>query len=527
MSNLGFQALYGLFNSIEGVSCERAFLPDKEDLPEYDRTSTKLFSLESQTPLASFDMLAFSISFEEDYLNIPGIMALAGVSLYSAERGEREPLVLAGGAAPSLNPEPVAPFFDVIFIGEGDGGKGENGASQLIEKIKEYGASRDEAALTALTLLDGAYVPALYDVTYDGARIESVKSSPGAPERVRRVRAEGAPLPETVIYTPNTEFSDTHLVEIERGCSMGCRFCAAGFMYLPPRFSSNDALKESVARGVEATGKVGLVGAAVTEHAALKEAIRAGIKAGAEMTLSSLRLDTLDAELLSLLKEAGYKTITLAPEAGTERLRRVVNKDIPDSQIEDAFRMAREAGFKRLKLYFMVGLPTEEDSDALAIGEMALMAKKIMGGGTVKLSLNPFVPKPATPFQWARFEEAKVRDGRYDIIKEIIKDTGGVTMKMLSHRVASIEAYLSRADRRAAAVIEAAAKVGFNRAARKGTPGLYEALYRERAFDEQLPWDIVDDGLYKKYLRKEYERGLSGKVTPPCDVGSCTRCGVC
>ena len=525
MSNLGFQALYGILNSIEGVACERAFLPDKEDLDEYERTSTKLFSLETQTPLASFDVIAFSISFEEDYLNIPLVTALAGLSLYSSGRGDKEPLLLAGGAAPSLNPEPVADFFDLIFIGEGDGGEG--GAAGLVEKIIEYGASRDEAALTALTLVEGVYVPALYDVTYDGPRVKEIKASAGAPERVKRVRAEGAPLPETIIYTPHTEFSDTHLVEIERGCSMGCRFCAAGFMYLPPRFSSDDALLESVGRGLEAVGKVGLVGAAVTEHSALKDAVREGIRAGGEMTLSSLRLDTLDDELLALLKEAGYTTITLAPEAGTERLRRVVNKDISVAMIEDAILMAREAGFKKVKLYFMVGLPTESDDDARAIGEMALRASELLGGGQVRLSLNPFVPKPETPFQWARFEDAKTIDGRYDMIKEIIKGKRGVTMKALSHRVASVEAYLSRADRRAAQVIEAAAEVGFKRAAVRAVPSLDGSLYRERTVEEYLPWQIVDDGLEVSYLWKEYERGLKGKVTPPCDVGRCTRCGVC
>ncbi|MEE9614306.1 MAG: radical SAM protein [Thermodesulfobacteriota bacterium] len=527
MSNLGFQTLYRLFNDLEVCACERAFLPDKDELREFEKSGEKLFSLESQTPLERFDIIAFSVSFEEDFINIPRILALAGVPLFSIERGRAHPLVMAGGCAVSLNPEPVAEFMDLCFIGEAEGMVGP-----FIEAVGEGGQGGEEGGLESLAGIEGVYVPALYEFTYDGPRVASIKAAPGAPERVTRARADTdlSPVPESVVLTPATEFGSATLLEVERGCGRGCRFCAAGFIYLPPRMRELGPVKEIVERGFRESGKVGLVGAAVSEYPHLKELLRLGIEGGREMTLSSLRLDMLDAELLDLLKKAGYRTVTLAPEAGTERLRRVVNKDISDSEIDEAIRLVKEAGFRKLKLYFMVGLPTETDADARAIGELSLRLKKLMGKGKLTLSINPFMPKPFTPFQWHPFERVETIEKRYSIIKEMLKREGGIDVKTLSVRKAFAQAYLSRADRRAGRVIAEASKVGLRRALRSAdhpAPLAEECVHRERGVDEPFPWEVVDHGLERGYLWDEYQRGLEGKTTPPCEVGSCFRCGVC
>jgi radical SAM superfamily enzyme YgiQ (UPF0313 family) len=528
MSNLGFQTLYRLVNSLDWAVCERAFLPDKEDIKEFKRTDSLLFSLESQRPLSAFDILAFSVSFEQDYLNIPVILELSGIQPFSSEREQIKPLVISGGCAVSLNPEPVAEFIDLFLIGEAEG---------VVERMLEVYRSihkpgaRKEGFLEGLASIEGVYVPALYEFGFEGPKVKSVTPLSGSPEKVKRVKAEGFEVPQTCILTPETEFAGTHLVEIERGCGRACRFCAAGFLYLPPRLHTTEAVKKHVARGMETAGKVGLVGAAVSEYPGLKELLKTGVDG--EMTLSSLRLDTLDSEVLGLLKGCGYSTITIAPEAATERMRRVVNKDIKDTELMETIKLVAEAGFRKVKLYFMVGLPTETDSDAGAIGDLVASIKSALDragragrGSSVTLSINPFVPKPWTPFQWHPFESDEVIERRYAIIRNKIKKIPGIKIKTLSARVASMEAYLSRGDRRCARFIEKASKAGWKKALKSTVPP-GEALYRQRAKDEIFPWDVIDHGIDKDYLWGEYKRGLSARTTPACDVGLCTRCGVC
>jgi radical SAM superfamily enzyme YgiQ (UPF0313 family) len=537
MSNLGLHAVYRLINGLDRAVCERAFLPDKDDTGEFIRTGTSLFSLESQRPLSTFDILAFSLSFEQDYWNIPRILELSGIPPFSSERDGRNPLVLAGGTAVALNPEPVADFFDLFFIGEAEGGEvAEEGAIEgILELYRNAGEKEGRPEfLCRLASIEGVYVPSLYEFVFEGPSVKSIRPliDRGAPMKVKRVRArEGAPYPETLILTPDTEFRETHLIEIERGCGRGCRFCAAGFLYLPPRMGELGPVKQSVIKGMERAGKVGLVGAAVSEYPGLEELLSVGVEGEGEMTLSSLRLDALDPELLSLLKGCGYSTITLAPEAATERMRRVVNKGISDDELMEAIRFVAETGFKRVKLYFMVGLPTETDRDAGAIGDLAVRIKSIIDragrGGSLTLSINPFVPKPWTPFQWHTFEHSDVIEKRFSVIEDFVKGVSGIRTKKMSARMAAVEAYLSRGDRRAGEVIARAAKSGWRRALKSAEPGLEDSLYRKRREDEFFPWDVVDHGIDKRYLWREYQRGLSAETTPPCDVGLCTRCGVC
>ncbi len=526
MTNLGFQAVYHMLNATDACVAERAFLPDRDDISELERTATPLFSYESQSPLKDFDIVAFSVPFEDDYVNVSRILALAGVPVFSGQRTEG-PLVIAGGVAVSLNPEPVADLFDLFLIGEGEGA-----VEPVIEaygKAREAGLSK-EGVLKSLDGLSWVYVPSFYGFSYDGARIKGIEVREGAKKVVRaakRFDLGAYPLPENFILTPLSEFKDTSLIEIERGCPRGCRFCAAGFLYLPPRWRDFNSVSESVRKGIEATGKAGLVGTAVSEYPEIKEVLKLGVEMKGAITLSSLRLDRLDAEFVELLKKSGYKTVTLAPEAGSERMRRVVNKGMTDEEILEAVRLITGAGFLKIKLYFIVGLPGEKDSDAAAIVDLSKRIKGEMEKGALALSVNPFVPKPFTPFQWHRFEKAEVVDRRLSIIEKGLKGLKGVSVKTLSAREAFAQAYISRADRRAGRFIAAASEKGWRRVI-KENPGFFEdSVYTVKGKDELLPWDIIDHGVRKSYLWKEYRKGLEGGLTPPCVPGACTRCGVC
>ena len=527
MSNLGFQTVYRLFNSIEECVCERAFLPDKADMDEYASGNVKLASLESGSPLSEFDIVAFSVSFEEDFLNLPKLLEFSGIPVLSKDRGSAYPMIMAGGCGVSLNPEPVADVMDFFFIGEA-----EPWVTEFVNVFSLSLHEEREKILEKISGLPGVYVPSFYEVRYEGDRIDEVLpvAKTNAPFPVKRVRVgdiDGEAVPISGIVTPDTEFSDTVLIEVERGCPRGCRFCTAGYIYLPPRFRDSGRVKEAVSSGLDLCGKVGLVGAAVSEYPGLKDLLKLSIEKGGKATVSSLRIDEMEPEMLELLKESGYRTITLAPEAGSDRLRKVINKDFSDKRIYEAVQYIYEAGFKRVKLYYMVGLPTETDPDVEAIADMVIRIRDMLKGGAVILSINPFVPKPVTPFGWHAFEKIETIEKRYGIINSRLKKEGGVTIKTLPAGEAFFQAYLARGDRRTVDTVLLASKIGWKRAIKKIRDVVESSVYRERDKQEILPWDIIDQGLKKEYLWKEYERALNGKTTPPCDVEHCTRCGIC
>lgn len=296
---------------------------------------------------------------------------------------------------------------------------------------------------------------------------------------------------------------------------------------MPPRWRSTEVVEGALKEGLERTGKVGLVGAAISEHPGLKDMLRCGAGVGREVTVSSLRADMIDAEMLELLKDAGYKTITIAPEAGTERLRRGINKDMSDECLVECARLVNEAGFRRMKLYYMVGLPSETEEDVRAIGELTMRIKDELKGGSVSLSINPFIPKPVTPFQWYGYDGAASIEKKYALIKKMLSRVKGVSIKTESAKEAYLQAWLARADRRAGRIIDEASRVGLKRAVRALVPDAKSSVERTRVREEVLPWDVVDHSITKDYLWKEYQRGLIGEMTPPCVVGKCFRCGVC
>lgn len=512
MSNLGFQAVYALMNANPDIVCERAFLPDPDGLKEYSKTRMPLLSLESQRPLSDFAVIAFSVSFESDYLHIPQIFRLAGVPPFAAARSDSLPLVIAGGAALFLNPEPVAEFLDLVCIGEA-----EAFLPQLLALLLE-GWER-QALLEQAARITGIYVPSFYEVGYEGERISAIRSLPGAPPRVARAWATDINRRVTTseILTPETEFSNMYLIELSRGCPHGCRFCAAGFIYLPYRQRSVDAIKMEVSRGLRERHRIGLVGAAVSDYRGIGKLCRYILGQGGKVSVSSLRIDALDAELIDVLKASGHKTVALAPEGGSQRLRDLIKKEIDEEQILSACDRLIASGILNLKLYFIIGLPTETMADleemaglVKRIRERVVAAAKVEGRlGEIVLSVNPFVPKPFTPFQWCGMEKVKSIEGKIRFLQQAAGRLANVRLHTESPRDAYLQALLSRGDRRLAAMLVKAAELGnWRKAAKESGLDSDRLVYRQIPLDEPLPWDVIESGR-RELLVSEYRRAFA------------------
>jgi radical SAM superfamily enzyme YgiQ (UPF0313 family) len=535
MGNLGFQAIYHLLNAQPGLVCERAFLPRPEEWDEHRRTRTPILTLESQRPLKDFGAVAFSISFEADYPYVLQLLAGAGLPLKAAARRPGDPLVLAGGVATFLNPEPLSPFVDAFFLGEG-----EAGALPFFEFLAAGAPTPDRAALLKelARTVPGAYVPSGYQPRYhpDGT-LAAFDAGAGFPARVAALHLpELAPYPtHSHLLAPQSEWGEMFLVETGRGCSRGCRFCAAGFIYRPPRERPLEELWTQAAQGIMARRKIGLVGAAVSDHPAVKELCRKILDSGGDIGISSLRADSADAELFQLLAQGGVRSVALAPEAGSDRLRRVLNKGLTRDDLAKAAVDLSEAGIPQLRLYFMVGLPTETIDDVAEIPRLvkflehavtkASRGKKHLG--LITLSLSSFVPKPFTPFQWVPFTAVSELKKRLKLVAREFHGVKAVRVHTDLPKWAYVQALLARGDRRVADILLAAQARGWNRALTENPINPDFFTLRERRPDELFPWDFIDHGLKKEYLWEEYQRGLEGKETPPCRPAVCSRCGVC
>jgi radical SAM superfamily enzyme YgiQ (UPF0313 family) len=513
MSNLGFQAVYAQLNAHPDIVCERAFLPDPEDLKEYGKSRTQLLSLESQRPIADFSVIAFSVSFESDYLHIPLIFSLAGIPPFAKERNHTHPLIMAGGAALFLNPEPVAEFMELVCVGEA-----EALLPPLLALLREEGLER-RSLLERAAGLPGIYVPALYLVSYDGPRVEEIHNLPGAPPCVTREWSDELDRHPTIseIFTPDTEFSDMHLIELSRGCPRGCRFCAAGFIYRPYRQRSLDLLKREVDKGLAGHKKLGLVGAAVSDYREIGELCRYILEQGGKVSVSSLRIDGLDHDLINVLKASGHKTVSLAPEGGSQRLRNLIKKDIDEEQILRACDRLIENDILNLKLYFIIGLPTETMTDleemvsmVMEIRERVIAAARAKGRlGEITLSVNPFVPKPFTPFQWCAMEDVKSLEGKIKFLQQAVGRLANLRMISESPRDAYLQALLSRGDRRLAALLVRAAELGnWRKGAKEIGLKTDQLVYRNIPLDELLPWDIITCG-NKGHLLSEYRKAFN------------------
>ncbi|MGA7826322.1 MAG: radical SAM protein [Geobacteraceae bacterium] len=513
MSNLGFQAVYTFCNSLPDIVCERAFLPSALELKEYQKTGSRLLSLESQRPLSDFDVLAFSVSFENDYLNIPAIFDLAGIPPFALERDFSYPLVIAGGAALFLNPEPVAELLDLVCVGEG-----EAILPSLLDFLRTQGDTCRTELLDKALQLPGIYVPSRYEITYNNGGIGHIQSLGDAPSRVKR--AWDVNLDSTVVastlYAPGTEFSDMHLIEVSRGCPRGCRFCAAGFIYHPFRQRSLELLKKEAERGMELKERIGLVGAAVSDYRSLGELCRFIAEKGGKVSVSSLRIDALDENLLEILHASGHKTVALAPEGGSQRLRDLIRKDLSEEQILGACDTLIGRDILNLKLYFIIGLPTETEQDLAEMVELIekirqrviAAAKKNRRLGSVLLSVNPFVPKPFTPLQWCGMESLVSLEKKYQYLRRAVGTLSNVKIQMESLREAFLQALLSRGDRRLSAfLVKAHREGGWKRAAKELCLAPETFVTRTIPLEETLPWDTLDDGERSRLVR-EYERAF-------------------
>lgn len=526
MSNLGFQGVHAHFNTFEEIVCERAFLPEEEER-EGLRT---LCSFETGTPLRDFDVVAFSVAFENDYLHIVQMLRMAGIPLRAKDRGRRDPIVLIGGSATFLNPEPLAPFADVIAIGEG-----EVLVPKLVAAWLEKGGPR--AGLDALGEKDGFYVPARHTVVWNEDGTIAKVDGPG---RVLRQRAYpgSMPLPQTTILTPHTEMSMKFLIEISRGCPCMCRFCWAGYNYLPVRGFSRAAIVERAAQVREFTDRIGLVSTAVCDHPEINGIVDDLSALGFQVSVASLRLDDLSPEFVFKLVDTGVEGLTLAPECGSERMRRIINKQFTNEDILARARWIFENGIQNLKLYYMVGLPFETQADVDDIVRLTEKIRDIMVEvgrprgriGRIHASVNPFVPKPGTPFQWLAMESVKETDEKLQYLRKAFAKIPNVEAICKSARTGFHQTILALGDRKVADALEYAVlnHCDLKRATRELglDPSFY--VYREKAKEEVLPWDIIDNGVSRDYFWKELERSRREALSPHCpEIQGCIRCGVC
>ncbi len=529
MSNLGFQTVYRLLNSFDHVVCERAFLPEN-NASETPRPTT----VESGRPITDADIIAFSISFENDYPHLLDILASAGIPLKSGDRADRYPLVIAGGVACFLNPEPLAAFIDCFLLGE---------AEEILPRffqIFEPRTHREAALKNLANKVPGTYIPAFYRPRYyDDGTLAAFEPLVDVPPKIKRVYLKDISRTATcsAVVTPHTTFERSFLIEVGRGCPHGCRFCSAGFIYRPPRFRPISQLAQSINQGARLTDRIGLVGAAVSDLPDIEELCGQFHDKGIRISFSSLRADRLTPGLLAALKQSKVKTATIAPEVGTDRLRQVINKGLTEKEILTAASTLVENGIPNLKLYFMIGLPTETRSDVDAVIQLvkkikhqflrSSRARKKIGHITV--SLNSFVPKPFTPFQWSAMDEVGVLKTKIKKIKNELRKVANLRINSDVPRWAYIQALLSRGDRKVADILSLAHANRGNWAQTLKTvpanPDFY--VHRERSPDERFPWDFIDHGIKKSFLQREYQRALQGLTTQDCQVDTCRICGVC
>jgi radical SAM superfamily enzyme YgiQ (UPF0313 family) len=523
MSNLGFQTVYRLFNARPDTVCERVFLPPKQELASLVESGARVVTIESQTPVAEFDVLAFSVSFEWDYTNVLTLLRLAGLPLRAADRDDRHPLVVIGGAVTFVNPEPLALFADVIAAGEG-----EVLVPALVEACRSV--SRTDT-LRRLARERGCYVPSCYDVEYaaDGSIARYVPhEGTDAPPVVRKAAlktTDACDPPATSIFTPDTEFGSRFLVEVVRGCANLCRFCWAGYNYLPVRAFPASRILDLARQARPHAGRVGLVSIALCDHPEIEGLLQGLAGLGYSISPASLRLDDLTPTLVSLLRASGERTLTIAPETGSDRLRRVINKTVTNEEIVASAELIFSSGIENLKLYYMIGLPGEEEEDLVAIRDLTDRLREAMLKharrrgriGRIVASVNPLVPKPGTTYQWLPMEAADTIERRMRRLRALVADLDNVYFNIKSERHSFYQALLSLGDRRVAPVIELAERNGgqWRRAvAEAGIDGGFY-IYRDRSGDRTLPWDIIDGGMKASFFRAELEKSARGEWTLP------------
>ena len=532
MSNLGLHIIYEEINLRNDSVCERIFLPEKKELEAYDKTKTPLMSVETQRPMHQFDVVAFDVTFEMDYFHIPLMLRHGRVPIMGKDRTEFDPIVIAGGPCATFNPEPFADFIDAFIIGEGEGIVSR--VLDIIRDGKMEGLDR-HAILRQLANISGVYVPSLYVPIYsEDGEFKGYDIVEGAPKTIKRHFEMLTSGGETVVATNYTEFGAMYIIEVARGCGRHCRFCMAGYCFRVPRVRPLDILKEGVDRAEKLGKKVGLMGAAISDYPEVDELVTYIRSKDMRYSCASLRADSLTQAVVDGLADSGQKTITIAPETGSERLRRVINKGISEEHLKNAATLSAKSGIQHMRLYIMIGLPTETDEDIEAIVGLAERTQAHMAEvgckGRLTLSINPFIPKPFTPFQWMAMDNQKTVEKKLQYIKKALQKNRRIEVLVESPKEAYIQGVLARGDRRLGAVLAACAadrgSKSFKAEMKAAGLDMDEMNYRERSFDEFLPWSHLDMGMDEGYLEMEWKRSVDEAYTPPC-VQGCKRCGVC
>ena len=505
MSSLGFQTIYGLLNSYDNIVCERIFWE-----PKKVKTETPI-SLESQRPLPDFDVLAFSISYELDYFNVVQVLKASGIPILAADRDESHPLVIAGGSCITANPMPLSPFFDCFAIGEG-----EPILLDFIDTLAEGIEGKKDELLKKLAGVPGVYVP-----------------SHCAGKSVKRqcLKDLDSVATTSVILTPDTEFANMHLIEIARGCGWGCRFCLAGFQFRPFRFRPLDSLLAQAEKGLEYTNRIGLLAAAVSDHPEIGELAYRLHRMDAEISVSSLRVRPFSQALLKALAQSGTQTVTLAPETGSERLRCIINKCVTESDIIEAVDKIAKQGIRQVKLYFMIGLPTETDADIDETIKLTLdLRERVQETVTrIAITVEPFVPKAGTPFQWLAMAPEDALNERVNRIKNALAKTG-IEVRAESVGWSLVQGVLARGDAKLGGVLARMQRnslAAWRKALEECDLSASHYAHHELPLDEPLPWSVLDSGVTPDYLKKELSKARQSIESPPCPTEECHKCGVC
>lgn len=551
MSNLALRIIYGLINADERFLCERAFAPWPDMEEKMLEEDISLYALESFTPLKEFDVVAFTLQYELSYSNVLNVLKLSKIPVRAVNRKtDEDPWVIAGGPC-AFNPEPLAPFIDFFLLGEGE--EQIPALLEIIKEGKEQSLTREEI-LKKAAAVQGVYVPEFYEFHYnEDGTIKSRKVRPGNSEMVKKAVIENfdeAFFPANVLVPYNEAVHDRVMLEVMRGCTRGCRFCQAGMIYRPVRERSPEALISQAKEAVKATGyeEISLVSLSTSDYSNVKRILQELLQefedSGVSVSLPSLRLDSFDVNIAKEVQKVRKSGLTFAPEAGTQRLRDVINKGVTEEDLLKTAEAAFSAGWSSLKLYFMIGLPTEtyEDLDGIVdCARKVLEAGKRAGrkGVRVTVSTSSFVPKPHTPFQWEGQDGMETLREKQDYLKQRLRDQ---RIKYMYHDVPTsfIEAVFSRGDRRLAGLLEWAVDNGCKFdgwseyfkyhiwLAGLEKFGIDPHFYanRQSFYQEILPWDHLESGVSKGFLIEEHKKALAGEVTPDCR-GICGSCGIC